>query len=319
MYALLHLRRHLDTWKEKWFGLAGNTKPPQTVTIEGVQVLQVPNATMRAPFAWFAPDERCDRLAAAIKYTNHVITLLSGRQYELWATCTTSAVSDIRTAGIEYPRFAQSEREAEQWEVENVTWYSAHYADAIMPTLDRKTFPQGYSSVTAPSLFFKPQPLLHLPAQTGQLPAAVVVLPLPTLNVTIPALEADIDDMAISLLEDDMPGAASICFPGAEEPAPVSELGKAEDTHGSNIHAIAFQAQQRVEHEVAQLLPKLHGLANILGDAPRLHITEDVFELQTVLETILEQVHNCLSGIEVYGQEGSEARGGKTTVGPRRR
>jgi len=62
-----------------------------------------------------------------------------------------------------------------------------------------------------------------------------------------------------------------------------------------NLRAIAIQVQQRVDHDIGLLLPRLYGLLNAIGDLTHLKLTKETLDFYDILETIVGQLSQACS------------------------
>jgi len=67
--------------------------------------------------------------------------------------------------------------------------------------------------------------------------------------------------------------------------------------NSGELCAIAMQFQQQVDHDIGQLLPRMHGLSNTIGDMMHLNLTKDVLEFQGLIETIGSQLEQLLKEV----------------------
>ncbi|EIM80782.1 uncharacterized protein STEHIDRAFT_115633 [Stereum hirsutum FP-91666 SS1] len=330
IFAQLRVDRHYLEWRRKRFTLAtgGATIPDHNTHLPAT------------PFAWFSDDERREADAVIISHSRRLCPIPSNMPYELWATCATSS-ADVTSSG--YPRywlsmhasgaatcscpdwlqrggackhlrafrlvikywtstgqvpdcylFPATRDDALDTEAKNKAWYGDNFAHTITAALSLIVWPTGCSTPTPPPNMIVCRPL-DMPN--------TITLPPPNLPPTEILSSMDAEAELENLLSEEA---------DTKEDAKgiVDKVGDQESENweataeSSNRRAIATQIQNRVDHEVAQLLPKLHGLASLIGDAVSLKSSLNLLELHEVLQNLSDDVGKHLKGDDSYGSIG---------------
>ncbi|KAI0062593.1 hypothetical protein BV25DRAFT_1945046 [Artomyces pyxidatus] len=311
LYAQLRLKFQSQQWKGQRFLEALGGKPLNSD--------QPFDAEKEEPLAWFSPDSRRDTAASDIHQNYRLIPIPSLRPYELWASCAASledpknpshrrywltvhisgsctctcldwlqrgaackhlrAFRDVIQMWTEAGHLASfcfptTREEAIKISEENRAWYGPHLRAAITQPLLPSTSAtaSGYLESNIPSTMQQSS----LPSLLPKLPPATSGQPLPSLEGEA-ALQTIVDSSDVDLEQQ------------------ITEIEEQGDDYLSNRQAVAIQTQQRVEHSVGQILPRMHGLVTDLSETVSLKFTEDLLEFQGVLGVLQDQISRLLA------------------------
>ncbi|KAI0045269.1 hypothetical protein FA95DRAFT_1607832 [Auriscalpium vulgare] len=321
LFARLRLASHLSQWMQERFPLGSDGTPLAPARRRLV------STTSATPVAWFPPNDLRDVRAIDAVQTERLTIINNLRPFEVWATCVASAADrsdpeharywltlhptgsatctcpDWMTRGqackhlralVIHVKFRLGPsmyalpttlEEAEAVYNKNTAWYGERYGQDITAALCPRTFPQGYHLAQFP-------PNMQVCEGTDAV-TDVAPLPLPDIESPLPtdtlATEADLaaladDDQDEGEPPDTIAGGVAPDTPSWQDsdPAPPPPLN-AE----LNAAAVATQIQQKFDHEVTVLLPRLHGIATLLGDGPSLRATQSSQDFGGVLRDIL--------------------------------
>ncbi|EIM91383.1 uncharacterized protein STEHIDRAFT_153027 [Stereum hirsutum FP-91666 SS1] len=319
IFAKLRVHRHYLEWRRKRFSLAaGNIHIPDHQTLATQRTQRI--------LAWYSVDVRRDSDAQSIVDACRLIPVPCPIAYELWATCATSFADTTVTT---YPRywlsihssgaatctcpdwlrrggackhlrafriviqywitagqvpemylFPSTYDEALDIQAKNEAWYGEKITTSITSPISLDTWPQGYSDSTPPTTMIAPGETIHRAA-----------LPPPHIEDRVPSLlvEQELESLATGADDDEGLG------PTLQTAKP--ELSEGTNTqHECNSRAIMLQVQSRIDHEVAQLLPRLHGLATLMGDAIQVRPNANLLELREVLQDLTHETEKLTSG-----------------------
>jgi len=139
--------------------------------------------------------------------------------------------------------------------------------------------------------------------ETAALELQVTTLPPPDLGLNIPSMESDVEEFMAATDSEHM---STCSADGQRDPTEhVSDFQKADgnlgelcgDENSGELCAITRQFQRQVDHDIGQLLPRMHGLSNTIGDMMDLNLTEDVLEFQGLIEMIGSQLEQLLKEV----------------------
>ncbi|KAI0040770.1 hypothetical protein FA95DRAFT_1472805, partial [Auriscalpium vulgare] len=301
VFASLRLRVDLQDWKGKRFDKAAGgvaLAPSRRSTAEEKGI----------PLAYYTPHPSRDVAAADILKSGRLVPVPSLRPYEVWASCATSAAI---LSNDRYPRYwltvhasgaanctcpdwlqrgglckhlrallisttlilsrtstappgttlyqpPSSIEVAIQIRERNLQWYGVRSDGALTPALNRSTYPRGYCEPGPP-----PSMMVASPAAPDS-----IILPPSELADSLPCLdtEAELTELA-----------------EPDETAGESWHSKQGPNVQSNVDAVHLQMQQMVQQEVEHLLPRLHGLARVVGDMSSLEMTDSLVEFHALI------------------------------------
>jgi len=178
--------------------------------------------------------------------------------------------------------------EAEELELKNKSWYGAEYCMAMMTHLCPKSFHTGYNG---------PSPPVNMHPQHACGPEHIVALPLPDLGQNIPSMDSEADLELLVPAADVERCRTPVETLVKDQGADINNVQEERTMLGSdNLHAIAIQVQQQVDHDIGLLLPRLYGLSNAIGDLMHLKLTKETLNFYDVLETIVGQLSQACGG-----------------------
>ncbi|KAI0048644.1 hypothetical protein FA95DRAFT_1654556, partial [Auriscalpium vulgare] len=320
LFARLRLQSNLKEWTSARF----------PTVVHGTAVRDPPP---RVPLSHLSPDSSRDNSAADIFKSGRLVTLESPKPYEVWASCATShadvsdpahtrywltihssgcatctcpdwlrrggACKHIRAlvvttklmaaaAGVDTGTAAPYQlpntlEGAQEIRDRNRRWYGERLATHVTPAICPSTYPRGYNGPGPPST---------MKVAKADEPRTVIVLPPPQLAEMLPSLEAEVKLAELAHPDASDPEADS----PTDEPREHGSQSEPQQDSRSNVEAVLLQMQQHVDLDVAQLLPKLHGLEGTLGDMASLTMTSSVIELQAVLGRIGDRIRELGAG-----------------------
>ncbi|KAF7789359.1 hypothetical protein EIP86_000303 [Pleurotus ostreatoroseus] len=203
--------------------------------------------------------------------------------------------------------FPSSAAEAKTIETHNQRWYGEQYERAVTLPSPLQTSSNGTTELPRP---------LNLPPHLRDLPGDTTdtILPPSTHSSHAPGVveldneaanAADIaaisGDRGISDTdEEDRDQADNAMMRTGTMDFSISRTGCTE-----NIQMVRLQEQQRVEHDVAKILPLLHGIVNIIkSDHAQVQGTQDLFEFRDIVQNLSHLLDQKLSPSQVLTQAG---------------
>ncbi|KAF7799757.1 hypothetical protein EIP86_010999 [Pleurotus ostreatoroseus] len=188
--------------------------------------------------------------------------------------------------------------EAEMIETHNQRWYGGQYGRAVTLPLQSQ---HPSADVTEPT---RP---LNLPSHLRETPndSIEIILPPPThghysgRSSGVVELDKEAANVAeIAALSGDIT-LKDNSDEDADEGVTSSEAMRFSEPNSSytgNIEMVRIQEQQRVEHDVAKILPVLHGVVNIIkSDHARIQGTKDLFEFRDTIQVLSHLLDQKLS------------------------
>ena len=179
-------------------------------------------------------------------------------------------------------KLPSSLEEAEELELKNKSWYGAEYCTAMTTHLCPKSFRTGYNGPLSP---------MNMHPQHACGPEHIVALPPPDLGQNIPSMDSEADLESLTPAADVERCQTPVETLVKDQRANINDVQEERITLGSdNLCAIAIQVQQRVDHDIGLLLPRLYGLSNAIGDLTHLKLTKGTLDFYDILETIVGQL-----------------------------
>ncbi|KAI0037717.1 hypothetical protein FA95DRAFT_1506619, partial [Auriscalpium vulgare] len=330
LFAQFRMREHLHTWKDQRFHVAagGSSLPPSSRS-HGRLTSNPSNPA--SGLAWFEDDAQRDDRAKDLYSRNEIVPIHSLRPYELWATCATSSANRqderhdrywltmhasgaatctcpdwlnragackhlraLRLVVLSWMRsgavgnayiFPISKEDAHKTRENNRAWYGPVYCSAVTQPVSN-TSGGGYCAPSPP-----PTMIFNAPHAAGRTTAPPSInIPPAHVDAFIPSLDTECELQNIVELE-----ASTQQVSAAVGDAETSDAEGRTNSQRSAHHAVALQIQQQCSAEIAQLLPRLHGMAVLISDAPRLRGTTEMLEFCDVVEGLRERLMESLA------------------------
>lgn len=213
---------------------------------------------------------------------------------------------------IHYPypfHFPTTRLEAEQIFAKNKAWYGPHYEASVTPF--------GNAAALAVSHIATSFPPPSMAVSNTSLPPSAIQSTLPpppsSQSLTHPSSAAALNDHTLFQhvagdthnLDNSTDEVQSVSDNGVDVDDPV-DISAAQENF-PNSDAISFQVNQRLKHDLAKVLPLLHGISSTLESKPHVNLeSEDLVEFRDLLASL---------GTQLTIEETNTARASTSTKG----
>ncbi|KAJ3527538.1 hypothetical protein NM688_g8115 [Phlebia brevispora] len=284
IYAQHRMLLGYSTWRQhRFLNVSGGQAPRPARALS-------PSTLPFIPRTWYAPDASRDMAARDIFATRKLWPILSARPYELWAQC------EVVLTGV----------------LQRIRSYF-HLLKRMQSQLKFTTNDEGSDN----------RPPVHM--RVNDLTQSAPILPPPTHQhqATLIDLEREasraatfevLSEESLMMVADSSNSDEESDTQGTLSAAQAQSIhGQLSELRDINIAVIQLQEQQRTEHDILQILPRLHGIINTLkNERTRLHPNKDIYEFRDAVNSVSRLLDNKLAMPSVFGQGGSN--GGNSEI-----